>query len=492
MGLVRRNSGPNPLNFNFTQATNFIATDTFLSTFIFEKITGLILSMKKLTHAAFWMLAFSLVALFSCNDPSELGSDLLSGDQLQTDFTDTLTVRARTVQNDTLTVWGPGVDGVVFENFAFGDFQDPIFGRAVASIYAQIVTSTSLPTFDPDSSVIDSVVLTLSYNKDLSYGKLDEPFTIEVYQLEDSLEVSKEYFNTDSFAVKPVPLGVKTFVPNVTDSVTVMEPNADTLKTVKYTAQLRIPLDTTLIAPIIRLDTSILNHDDKFLEIFRGIWLKPASQNAGMLSFIMRSANTNIRFYYHDGAAKKYYDFKSYSGTPIVLHQRNYYGGSQVAPYLNAAGENRNDSILFLQGLNGVNIELEIPYAESLNGLIINKAELILPIINDDKSVYEPVEQIYAVEIESDTSAVVIDDIKYLLLNRPSSDFGDFFGGKVTSDNTYVLNLASQLQRMAAGDSSKKLRLTAYIRSERAARVVLAGTNHPEFPAKLKIRYTKY
>jgi hypothetical protein len=229
-----------------------------------------------------------------------------------------------------------------------------------------------------------------------------------------------------------------------------------------------------------------------FSKAFNGIWLKPASQNAGLLSFIMRSANTNIKVYYSDGSAKKSYTFKAFSDNPVVLHQRNYYGGSAAASHLYQTGSEQSDSILFLQGLNGTNIEFEIPYAESLQGLIINKAELILPILNDDTDDYKPVSQIYAVEIASDTSDVVLDDIYYASISHATSDFGEYFGGKVKSDNTYSLNLASQLQKMADGTSSKRIRLTVHFRTERAARVVLGGPNHAVSPAKLKIRYTKY
>ncbi len=447
--------------------------------------------MEKITTSAFWMLTISLVALFSCNDPSAIGSDLLSGDQLETEFTDTLTVKARTVSNDSLTVWGPGLNGVVFQNFVFGDYQDPIFGRTVSSIYTQIVTGATPPNFIKDVSVLDSVVLTLAYNTDLTYGKVDEPFSIEVYEMDESLLVSEKYLNSDSFAVKPTPIGMKTFVPNLTDSITVMEPAGDTIRNVKLPPHLRIKLDTAFAGRIMRTDSLTLVTDSVFInDVLKGIWLKPSSQNAGLLSFIMRSGNTNIRFYYHDDTKKKSYDFKAFSGNPVVLHQRNYYGGSIVGN--NIGLEDRNE--LFLQGLNGVNVEVEIPYAEELKGLLINKAELIFPIITlpGDNDVYDPVAQIFGSEIASADSTVVLDDIFYPSVRLQAQDFGDYFGGKVTSDDTYKLNLAAQLQRMIAGESKKKILLTVYLRSERAARVILAGVNNPDNPAKLKIWYTKY
>jgi hypothetical protein len=460
-----------------------------------EKITGF-QSMKKMTNPALWVLSISLAALFSCNDPTVIGSDLLSGDQLDIEFTDTLTLRARTVTNDSFTVWGPTPNGVNFQNFVFGDFQDPIFGRSVASIYSQFVTSTSLPRFEA-GQVLDSVVLLVAYNKDLSYGKLDEPFTMEVYRMSEGLDADEKYINTDSFSVFPAPLASATFIPNLTDSLTVLEPNADTMRAVKVVPHLRIRMDGGggIIDSIFsQVDSATFANDSSFLELLKGFWLKPASQNHGMLSFNMRNTNTALRYYYTDGTDKKTYDFRIFTGNPVVLHQRNYYAGSEVAEYLAQGGEISNDSVLFMQGLNGVNIDFEIPYADELKDVIINKAELVLPIrtLPNDTDDYGLVAQIYATERVTDDSLAIVEDIFLANLSRPTEDFGNYFGGRPTTDGYYKLSLTAHLQRMLEGNASKNLRLTVYVRSERAARLVLAGPSHPTTPAKLRVSFTRY
>jgi Domain of unknown function (DUF4270) len=343
--------------------------------------------------------------------------------------------------------------------------------------------------------VLDSVVLTLAYNTDLSYGKLDEPFTLEVYQMEQALDVEEQYTNADSFGVKSTPLAIHTFTPNLTDSITVSEPNADTIRSVILPPHLRIRLDTALMGPVFRLDSLTFSEDTLFLQAFQGIWLKPSSQNKGLLNFTMRGTNSNLQFYYHDSAGKKkLYNFHVFQGNPVVLHQRNYFGGSFVAPYIGTPGEVRDDSLLFLQGLNGLNIEFEIPYAEALKGIIVNKAELILPILSldEDTDDYDPLEQIYAVEIVSDTSSIIVDDIYIPTVNLSTNDFGNYFGGKVTDDGNYKLNLSAHFQKMIDGESGKRLRFTAYIRSEKAARAVLAGPSNKTSPAKLRLTYTRY
>lgn len=449
--------------------------------------------MKKITNSALWLLTFSLVAMFSCNDPSIIGSDLLSGDELDIEFTDTLTLRARTVLSDSVLIWDSSDNGVLYQNFSFGDMQDPIFGRSVTSIYAQVVTNTSAPDFG-DNAVLDSVVLMLAYAPSLCYGKLDEQYTMEVYQLDEQLDKEKDYYTTDSFAVKQTPIGTLTFEPNITDSVTVVEPSGDSTIEKKLIPHLRVRLDDAFGNSIMQLDSAILADDSSFLESFKGIWLKPASQNAGMLNFAMRNTNTNLRFYYHNATDTTFYDFRIYASNPVTMHQRNYYAGSLVEQYISQQGQERNDSLLFLQGMKGLDIEFEIPFPEQLSGIIINKAELVLPIMSlpEDSDEFDPTSQMYANEVLSDTSLAEIDDIYLASLRYSISDFGNYFGGKVEDDDTYKLSLSAHLQQMIEGKVTKKIRISPYIRAERIARVVLGGPGHSVTPAKLKITYTRY
>ncbi|MCC6723850.1 MAG: DUF4270 family protein [Saprospiraceae bacterium] len=453
--------------------------------------------MKKLTNSALWVLYLSIFALISCNDPTVIGSDLLSGDQLDIEFIDTLTLKAKTVPNDSLVVWRTGTNSVILSNFALGDFQDPIFGRTVSSIYTQFFTNTSRPNFDPTKHTLDSVVLLVPLNASLSYGNLDETYTVEVYEMSDVLNAKSTYTNFDSFAVNPAPLATHSFIPNFTDSITVMEPSSDTVREVRLPAHLRIKLDNAAMSRILSMDSLTINVDSNFVKSFKGLWLKPASQNKGMLSLNMRSSTqTNLRFYYTEsGTKKKSYDFHSFSGNPIVLHQQNYYGGSIAGDFLNTPNSAQNDSLIFLQGLNGVNFELEIPYAEDLNGIIINKAELILPILSlpGDIADITPVAQMYATEYVSDTSLIVIDDIYLPIRNLSTDDFGKYFGGKAGADDIqYKISLSAHMQKMIAGKTTKTLRFTVNNRTESPTRVVLGGPSHSEFPAKLRISYTKY
>ncbi|MBI5915871.1 MAG: DUF4270 family protein [Bacteroidetes bacterium] len=449
--------------------------------------------MKQLPQAAFLALTISLAALFSCNDPTVIGSDLLSGDQLDIDFTDTITLKARTVLDDSIRIWDPSPTSIEFVSFPFGDFIDPVFGRSTTSIYAQLNLNTSAPDFMDGE--LDSIVLILPYDSSLCYGKFDEVFAMGVYRLDEPLIDSISYYNTDSFSVKPSPIAVKFFTPNVEDSVTVIVPEGDpdTTITERLVPHLRIRLDDAFAEEFFETDTSIFNHNDEFLEFFKGIWLKPASQNAGMLSFNMRNSLAGLRVYYHEDTIHRQYNLRIYSGNPVTSHQRHYYGGSFAEAYISPANSDSNDSLLFLQGLTGLDLEFEIPYAESMKGVIINKAEIVLPILSllEDDPAYDPVEQIFVTEVLTDSTSRSIDDLTFSI-DRGGTKFGDYFGGQVTTENNYKINISAHFQDMIAGLVGKKLQLTVYLKPERPNRVVLAGPTHFSSPPKLKVSFTRY
>ena len=77
----------------------------------------------------------------ACNDPTSIGSDLLEGDQLDLDYTDTLTIISKTVRDadSVITFSTSSSTPASFRLSAYlaGNFDDPIFGRSESSIYSE-------------------------------------------------------------------------------------------------------------------------------------------------------------------------------------------------------------------------------------------------------------------------------------------------------------------------------------------------------------------
>ena len=446
--------------------------------------------MKHHFKEALWVLAALFLTLISCNDPTVIGSDLLSGDGLDIEFTDTLTLTGYTIEADSVKTYDPDIFTADYENFHCGDFLDPVFGRSTSTIYAELNLNTSAPFFL--NGTLDSIVLILPYNADLSYGKLDEMYSIEIYELDERLNDSLTFYSTSSFDTKSTPIGFKDFVPRVADSVLVVVPNKDSLVTALQAPHLRVRLDQFFSTPFFKADTSNFNTNSKFLEYFKGIQIRPVSSNKGMVSFNMRNSMTGLRVYYHEDSTFRQYQFPIFSGNVVTANFTNDYAGSIAENFIgpNAAGK---DSLFFIQGMSGLNFNLEIPYAEAFKNIVVNRAEIILPIINlpEDDMDYSPVKQVVVSEMLTDSTFRVIDDVS-IALTRVGDKFGDLFGGNVTSDGAYKLNISAHFQDMMRGLVGKKMRVTVYLKPERAERVVLAGPRYGPAPAKVRLSFTKY
>jgi len=448
--------------------------------------------MKHIQPIIFLLLGVISLSQMACNDPTVIGSDLLSGDQLDIKFMDTLTLKAHNEPIDSILMYNPNVFTNT-ETFPLGKFADPIFGTATSNVYLQPSLNVNFPDFDPSSQTLDSVVLILPFNAEFSYGQMDEDYTLEVYQMEGSFPDTTLYSNVDLPTHRLI--GTTTYTPHPEDSVDVFSAILDTL--VLEPPHLRIRLDQNgFDDDLFNIDTTASNSVDGFESFIKGLVIKPTSENKGMPSFTFRTSNSGIRVYYHQDTLARDYRFPIFSGNVVAanfIHDR-------TTSLLNLGedfiGENAKypDSLLFLQGMSGTNVVLEFPYVTDLDNIVVNKAELELPIIrlDEDEDVYTPTTQIIVSEVQEDGSFRVIDDVT-LAINRIGTDrFSQLFGGGAESDNVYRLNISAHFQDMIRGLVTNKIVITTFPKAEQAARSVLGGPGNSDKPTKLKLTYTNF
>jgi hypothetical protein len=199
-----------------------------------------------------------------------------------------------------------------------------------------------------------------------------------------------------------------------------------------------------------------------------------------------------LQVFYHEDTKFSQYKFPVFSSSLITAEFVHEYEGAFVKDYLGENGS-RNDSLLFLQGMSGLNFDLEIPYADKLEKLIINRAEVLLPVVDlaGDNPDFDPVEQIVVSEIVNDTTFRTIDDLTFSI-NRAGDNFPQLFGGKILSNHTYRVNISAHFQDMIRGQASKKMRFAVYLKPENASRVVIGGPTHATLPAKLRLSFTRF
>ncbi len=438
--------------------------------------------IMKYLQSAILPLLFSLLIFSACNKSSPFGSEYVEDSKLNVKLVDTIPLRTYTVTDDSVLVFTPGR---VPSRFFCGMFNDPVFGKSTAYLYTKF-QFVEEATFK--GNIVDSVILQLPYNADGRYGNMNETYGFEVYRVTEEMDDKKRYYSNKSFQTGDK-VGDISLVPAPTDSVTVNAP----LDTVKMVPHMRINV-TDLWADYNDLDTNIFLDDSLFLDHFKGLKIVPVTENNGMLSFDLATEIAGVKVYYHVAGTPKeaFYPLRRLRMSTF----EHDYSGSVVEEYLNSGGA---DTVMFVQGMSGVDGIIEISPDPVLKNKVINKAELIVTVNDlpdDNIDLYPYCEQLILSHV-TDTSYYVIKDV---LIANKNHNIEHFFGGvadEMSTPVTYKMNITNYFTRMLEGEVSNKLALTAYSpdgypKASTNGRVVLGGAGNSTNAIKLRVIYTDY
>ncbi len=440
-------------------------------------------------------LLASTLLIASCLDPTAVGSDLLDQDRADIGFTDTVAVKATTISKDSIRTYSPFTTNQL-DYYLFGSYIDPVFGKVSSSIYAQIYPETRTPQFA--DATPDSIVLILPYYQQGTYGNTQlEPFNMEVFRISEKLLKDGEYFSNQEIAIDPISLGngQSMYRPDSLPFIDYSGLEADTL----LLSFFRVSLPLSLAEELLSLDSLTYRSDSLFFEAFKGLHLRPSNtiNGGGMLSFDLLSIRAGLYLFYRDAEDRPrrfLYSFLPSATVRFATYEHDY-NGSKALPFINKPiGA---DSLLFVQGMSGLETKLEIPSAESLQGLIVNKAELeiyVATLDGDSPTTYPPISQLVLSFPNSEGQLEVVEDIRIIQARRLS--LSNVFGGTPTGGTNgqplvYKMNITAHFQRVIDGVVGNTLYITPVRGGETAARTVLYGPGHPQYSMKLKLAFTR-
>lgn len=448
---------------------------------------------------AWFFNIFLVILLFvsACTDPTDIGADLLEGDEAEVGFTDTLSVQATTLKTDTILSYFPVQNAAqAYSSYLLGDMKDPLFGNSTAQIYAQLALRNSVADIDATAR-FDSIVLVLPYDSTNIYGDLTETYGIAVHRLTQYIDPEQTYYTDISFPSAAVPLGTKEFVPTL-DSLTIFDYVNRTRDTLKVPSQIRINLDRSFGEELLKLDSTTYSRDSLVVSYLKGLHLKPTTKNRGMLSFNLTDARAGIFLYYTEKdtvPAQLQFNFDPL-WTRVVGLDHNY-SGTVAERYI---GDTQlGDSLVFVQGMSGLFAEIEIPFAEKLEGLVVNKAELELRIASlpgDELAIYEPLPLLLLLSPNEKGEFEAVEDISLIITRLGVNRLIEFYGGNPMNGNPgepqlYRINLSTHFQKIISKTRSNVLRIVAFNRLQEPARVALYGAKHPQYAIKLKVAFTR-
>ena len=445
--------------------------------------------MSRYIRAVFLLLLIAGI-ISSCKKktPEDIGLPLLPGeDLLNAEFTDTLTLIAHTVKDDSLKTDETSP-------MLLGNVNDPIFGITQASIFTQlsIPSGKTNPSFG-SNPVLDSAVLSLVYSAGQYYGNLT-PQKFEVYELSDTMSTGASYYSNQ---MKPYyttqQIGSEIITPDVKDSVFV--------DTVKQLPQLRVHLDKNLFQNF--LDTSS-SYGSSYIStaafqiFFKGIYVKSSTTGTsgdGAIMYIdMTHTYSRLTLFYHNDSISTPSAFSYYFGISKTECARfshfdhDYSSSADITAQLNSAYTIAEDNV-YVQPMAGVRAKITFPYINDFfrNGKVaINKAELILPV---EPNSITGQDSMFAAH--SKLIATVGDSLLHILPDY--FEGSNYFGGTYdASKKEYKFNIARYVQQVLNGTRENEgLYIITNARPTTSNRVQLIGGNKAFSPRmRLRITYT--
>ena len=462
--------------------------------------------MKKILACALFL---SAIIITSCTDGSIIGNDLLDDQEINLNYVEDFDLNGRTVQGDSIATY---VSENINQTYLLGDIDEPIFGKYSSDIYTAFRFNNTFP--DYEDVILDSVILDLEYDEAGFYGDTLATHNIEVFRVTEDFLDNDTIYSNQSFSTDMMPIASVSLVPSLSNNIGSKLRETDVDSIVELSPRLRIRLDDAFGNELIE-DEDAASSDTILRENFKGLYIKSSTNGESMIGL-----NFNENSEFNNGIARLHvYYSKTDSTGEIIIGEYSYllssvtsstfthdYSGSVVENALNDTLV--GDEFLYVQNMAGTNAEIEIPDLNFIDNnnqdtVIVNSAQLVLT-VNEDESELEtslyPISTFFVLskEREDGEGRVLIDDITQGNIDL-TTGFGIHDGRvkEVTLEDgstikTVTFVITKYVQNLLEDDiSGTKVTISPVGRSESPRRTVFYGLNHPDFPAKLRIAYTK-
>ena len=323
----------------------------------------------KIRNSFFWFLAILLTV--SCNKPvndyltTGSGSGLLGIHK-----TDTITLNM-------VTEYWPHL--LASQNLTLdelGTFNDPVFGRTTAGVYAQIrIETIGMPSWNSSSSM-DSIVLTLKMSDTTpATGTQLAGQNWHLFKMASGFGAGTaggtNYPSDTSFKLS-LEIGHAAIRYNHADSIVTLSIKGNAINQIFKDSM----FDSTR-------NTSLFTDPTEFDQLMHGIFIEPDSSLSGnnngeIAPFNLQdTAHTRLTIYYD----KVNFWKMNFNSTPerVNVYSHNY--GNKVA-WQNVGKTGKKVDRVYLQALGGMKCLVTIPYLANLvkdSMIAINQAEFIFP-----------------------------------------------------------------------------------------------------------------
>jgi len=396
------------------------------------------------------------------------------GDITKTLFSDTTTLRAFTLADDSITTNNRALS-------LLGSYNDPVFGLSTASFITQFNLSSNI-SFG-NNPVADSIVIYLRFHSSI-YPKsvnISVPQNVSVFKLIKQIYKDSTYYsnkNVSQYYDSTASSLDSTFSFNATDSVLV------------------IRLKKAIADTFLHMSSTGLTNNSQFVSnYFRGLFFKTSNAVAGnaIFYFNLLSDTTKMTLYYRnsDDTLKHNFNFVINSNCSRINLFHHNYTNSVFYSRTTHVDTLQQDSVVYLQSMCGVKVKVSFPfikdYFKRIGPIAINKAELII-----NQSTYDITASSYFIPgqlVALMPSVTTTQGYSYLPDYIAST--ASFDGSYYSNTKSYNFNITMYIQRLIDNKySNSGILLFSTLNRTSANRVVLnSGKNSNRM--KLLITYTK-
>jgi hypothetical protein len=427
----------------------------------------------------------------SCSESTPVGGGLLDDEDFDIAFEGITDIGISTTLADPSVTY----TRLNFFNtvFLLGELDDPEFGKSSSSLACEVALPGLLTGLG--DITIDSLVLMMEFADDGFYGDPDALHTLRVYRLLERINDIDTVFADKEYMFDTNPIGILPDYKLNRDSMLVYNANSDT--TALLTDVVRIPMDFGFAQEVFG-DSLNLENEESFQSALNGIYITSEVDGSGMFGMDLSSlANNSVMalYYTDDGGEDRQLNFLlSGGGSTRAMKQEHDYTGTAVEQALdvNVSG----DEPVFVQGMSGVHAKVDLSSLRDLDNAFINHAEIEFFVAYEsmgDTSLYPPVVRLGVLRANESGSLVLIDDLFSSILN---STIDISFGGSAELDENllmtkYAMNITSHAKQIYTGNADPIIYITVFDKAQRPERLALFGPEHSQYPASLKVTYTK-
>ncbi len=443
-------------------------------------------------------LAFGIFLCWQCTKPTPFGAELLD-DQIADFGGDSLDIVCSYERASDTTITADRTSD--FDYFLLGQLKDPKLGTTTVDLYANFRRFRVQDTLDIVTNKFDSVMLVLAYDTRGFYGDTLTTQSLVVSQLAEVLDFNKGYKASDALPVAEEIGRLDNFQPKPRTRTKFLDTAAATIKL----AHIKIPLTEAFGKRLLEVPYAQAQAALEFHKVMKGIKIESRPIGTGdgaIMGFNLNNRTTSfIRLYHTRDTVHTFTDFAfGIDGADQQLskfmHIEHDYTGTNVVAGLNQP----NPAEVYVQGIGGTRLKIELPTTDALKNVVINKAEL--QFYAEESKQFPSVPQVVTYRINSSDKLEFTSDVIYSLnVNNGYLLYGGYPRIVTGSTNVvkYQLSLTDYLQSVVKTldtDSKSRVLYIDFFGADNTqllspSRSVIYGPTHPDRPMKLRLKYTK-